>query len=172
MADNYKNDFGVFAERPKVEKKIYNAKYIFTGLVIFFALVTLPFWKNLGKVVPPPVRSLDTPAIQKLAPKQCIMPTDWMRANHMLLLIDWREQVVRTGESGVRLGGRVFQSPDGRKFEASLSNTCMACHSNKTQFCDQCHNYVAVTPTCWGCHQDKEQKVAQTGQKVAQAEAK
>ena len=44
---------------------------------------------------------------------------------------------------------------------ASLSNTCMACHSNKTQFCDQCHNYLAVTPTCWGCHLDKEKKVAQ-----------
>ena len=49
---------------------------------------------------------------------------------------------------------RVFVNPEGKKFVASLSNTCLDCHSNKTQFCDQCHNYVAVTPNCFGCHLD------------------
>jgi len=168
MADKYLNEFGVFGERPKVAKKLYDAKYIISGLVIFFAVVTFPFWKNLGKVVPPPERKLDTPAILKLNEKKCVMPTPWMRANHMQLLIDWREQVVRTKERGVSTGGRVFQAPDRRKFQISLSNTCMECHSNRSQFCDQCHNYVAVAPACWGCHLDREQKVA----KVARAEEK
>jgi hypothetical protein len=28
----------------------------------------------------------------------------------------------------------------------------MECHSNKTKFCDQCHNYMGVAPYCWDCH--------------------
>ena len=51
------------------------------------------------------------------------------------------------------------------KVLASLSNNCMECHSNKSQFCDQCHNYVAVVPNCWGCHLPKEQQVAKGGAK-------
>jgi len=156
MGDNYKNEFGVFGERPKVEKKIYDAKYIFAGLVIFFALVTLPLWKNLGKAMPAPVPKLDTPVIQKLAEKdrKCVMSTAYMRANHMTLLDDWRTEVVRSGK-------RDFVGLGGTKYNASLQNTCLECHSNKAQFCDQCHNYVAVTPTCWGCHLDRTQKLAE-----------
>jgi hypothetical protein len=152
---NIRNEFGNFAPKPEVPKKLYDFKYIVLGLLIFFGLVLFPLLPNLGKTVTPPDPKLDTPAIQKLAAKdrKCVMPTDWMRANHMQLLIDWRESVVRDAQ-------REFVNPEGKKFVASLSNTCMECHSNKTQFCDQCHNYVAVTPNCWGCHLTKEQKVA------------
>jgi len=38
MNDKYKNEFGVFAARPQVEKKYNNGKYIFGGLIIFSAL--------------------------------------------------------------------------------------------------------------------------------------
>lgn len=160
MEDKYQNEFGGFAEKPKVPKKFYDLKYILLGLVIFFGLVISPILPNLGKIVAAPSPKLDTPAILKLAKKerQCVMPTPYMRANHMQMLIDWREGVVRNGN-------REFINPEGKKFTVSLSNTCMECHSNKTKFCDQCHNYVAVTPNCWGCHLDKEQKVAQGGAK-------
>jgi len=160
MEDKYRNEFGGFAEKPKVPKKFYDLKYILLGLAIFFGLVISPILPNLGKIVAAPSPKLDTPAIQKLAEKerQCVMPTPYMRANHMQMLIDWREAVVRNGN-------REFINPEGKKFTVSLSNTCMECHSNKTQFCDQCHNFVAVTPNCWGCHLDKEQKVAQGGAK-------
>jgi len=156
MEDNkIKNEFGNFAEKPQVPKKLYDFKYIALGLLIFFGLVFSPVLPNLGKTVAAPDPKLDTPAIQKLAEKdrKCVMPKDYMRASHMQMLVDWREAVVRDGQ-------REFVNPEGKKFTASLSNTCMECHSNKTQFCDQCHNYVAVTPNCWGCHLDKEQKVA------------
>jgi len=156
MEDNkIKNEFGNFAEKPQVPKKLYDFKYIALGLLIFFGLVFSPILPNLGKTVAAPDPKLDTPAIQKLAEKdrKCVMPKDYMRASHMQMLVDWREAVVRDGQ-------REFVNPEGKKFTASLSNTCMECHSNKTQFCDQCHNYVAVTPNCWGCHLDKEQKVA------------
>jgi hypothetical protein len=155
MADKYYNEYGVFAEKPKVERKLYNGKYIFGGLLVFLLLVIIPVGPNLGKMVSAPKPSLDTPVINKLAAKdkQCVLPTAEMRANHMQLLGDWREDFVRSG-------AREFTAPNGKKYVASLSNTCMDCHSNKTQFCDKCHDYVAVKPTCWGCHWDKEQKTA------------
>lgn len=162
MDDKYKNEFGVFAERPQVEKKFYNGKFVFGGLVIFLILIFLPLAPNLGKTVPPPERKLDTPVIQKLAEKdrKCIMPTEWMRANHMQMLVDWRDNVVRSDEKGAPIF-REFNSPDGRKFLASLTNTCLDCHSNKDKFCDQCHNYVAVAPNCFGCHLLEGKKLAE-----------
>jgi len=162
MAD-YKNEFGWFAERPQVEKKVYNKFSVLIGLVAFVILATSPLWLNAGRDVPPPKPSLETPAIQQLAgkDKQCVLPTEEMRAYHMQLLIDWRDQVVRTGD-------RVYTSPGGKKYYISLSNTCLGCHSNKAEFCDQCHNYVAVVPNCWGCHLDKPA----TAGKMAQAEVK
>ena len=30
--------------------------------------------------------------------------------------------------------------------------SCMSCHSNKDEFCDRCHDYLAVKPYCWECH--------------------
>mgnify|MGYP001819090846 CR=1 FL=1 len=162
MAD-YKNEFGWFAERPQVEKKVYNKFSVLIGLVAFVILATSPLWLNAGRDVPPPKPSLETPAIQQLAgkDKQCVLPTEEMRAYHMQLLIEWRDQVVRTGN-------RKWTSPGGKMYEPSLSNTCLGCHSNKAEFCDQCHNYVAVAPNCWGCHLDKP---AAAG-KMAQAEVK
>jgi hypothetical protein len=162
MADKYKNEFGVFGERPTVEKKIFDRNKVVIGILIFFALVTFPLWPNLGKTIPAPQPQLDTPAIKKMAEKdrKCVMPTPWMRANHMQMLIDWREGVVRSQERGAS-NGRYFTAPDGKKYLASLSNTCMECHSNKAQFCDQCHNYVAVAPNCWGCHVEVGKKLAE-----------
>lgn len=156
MEDNkIKNEFGNFAPKPEVPKKLYDFKYIALGLIVFFGLLFSAVLPNLGKTVAAPDPKLDTPAIQKLAAKdrKCVMPKDYMRANHMQMLVDWRESVVRDAQ-------REFVNPEGKKFVASLSNTCLDCHSNKSQFCDQCHNYVAVTPNCFGCHLDKEQKAA------------
>jgi hypothetical protein len=163
MAD-YKNEFGFFAERPKVEKKIFDRNKVIVGVVIFLGLITLPLWPNLGKTVPAPAPKLDSPAIQKLAAKdkKCVMPTEWMRANHMQMLIDWRENVVRTKEQKVTTSrGREFKSPDGKLYLASLSKTCLECHSNKADFCDKCHNYVAVVPNCFGCHLEPGKKLVE-----------
>lgn len=46
----------------------------------------------------------------------------------------------------------------GQQFEMSLQNTCMDCHSNKKEFCDQCHDYANVSPFCWDCHVAPEEK--------------
>jgi [DsrC]-trisulfide reductase subunit J len=167
---NIKNEFGNFAPKPEVPKRIYDFKYIVLGLAVFFGLLLVMVGPNLGRPVPGPDPKLDTPAIMKLAKKdrKCVMPKDYMRTYHMQMLVDWRENVIRSYEPGhPQADDRIFVNPEGKKYLASLSNTCLNCHSNKSQFCDQCHNYVSVVPNCFGCHQDKEIK-----QKVAKAEAK
>ncbi|WP_338823376.1 hypothetical protein MHOCP_15870 [Moorella humiferrea] len=120
-------------------------RYILTGLIVFVVLVTLPFWARAGKAASLPTPSLDTPAIQALPQKECIEDTEYMRANHMKLLEDWRNQVVRDGK-------RTYVASNGKVYEMSLEKTCFQCHSNKTEFCDQCHNYLDVQPDCWTCH--------------------
>lgn len=125
--------------------KIYDGGKILVGIVIFVLLMTLPFLLNIGKANVKPEPKLDTPEIQKLTEKKCIESKEFMRAEHMKLLNDWRDAAVRNGE-------RLYVNSVGKQFTISLQNTCMHCHSNKKKFCDECHNYMAVTPYCWNCH--------------------
>ena len=121
---------------------MYDGAKIIVGLIIFVALVTLPFWYNGGKAAQPPEPILTTKA---LAAKTCIEPTKFMKSSHMELLNEWRDKVVREGY-------RIYTATDDKKVLISLQNTCMDCHANKSQFCDQCHNYADVKPYCWDCH--------------------
>ena len=45
MAD-YKNEFGVFGERPKVEKKLFDQNKVVIGIMIFLVMIT-DSWHNL-----------------------------------------------------------------------------------------------------------------------------
>ena len=81
--------------------------------------------------------------------EQCVLPVKEMRDRHHALLNDWKESVVRDGDS-------IYVANDGREYNMSLTGTCLDCHSNKAEFCDQCHSYVAVQPTCWNCHKLSE----------------
>lgn len=121
------------------------SRNIIIGIAVLFILLTYPFWSGLGKSAAAPELSLDTPAIQGLADKKCIEDVEFMRANHMQLLSDWKVSVVREGN-------RIYISESGMEYTMSLQNTCLECHSNKEQFCDACHDFVDVTPNCWTCH--------------------
>ena len=68
-----------------------------------------------------------------------------MRTEHMQLLMDWRDEVVRDND-------RIFTTADGRRYYKSLSGTCMSCHANKAGVLRPCHDYLGVTPYCWDCH--------------------
>ena len=119
-------------------------KWIIIGLVIFVGLFTFPIWSNLGNNAPVPEIELSSKA---KAAKECILPAEEMRAGHMKILDEWREQVVRHSK-------REYTAQNGKKYNMSLSNTCLDCHTNRDQFCNKCHNYVSVTPYCWDCHVD------------------
>lgn len=133
---------------------MYDGWKIILGLIVFVAFVTLPFTWSTGKEYIKADPKIDTPEIQKLpeAERKCVESKEFMRKEHMKMLIDWRDTVVRDGKT-------LYVNSEGRSFNMSLQNTCMQCHSNKSKFCDECHNYLAVKPYCWDCHiEPKEDK--------------
>jgi hypothetical protein len=130
--------------------KIYNKGPVFLGIVIFLALALFPFYNNFGKTNKKPEPKTDTPAImeyEKLnGKKECVESKEYMRAEHMQILNQWRDSVVRDYNRGY------ISDSNHKRFDMSLQNGCMKCHSNKKKFCDECHNYLAVKPYCWDCH--------------------
>jgi hypothetical protein len=112
---------------------------IFIGLAIAVVALTFPFWYNLAIGSPTPSPELDTPD------GQCVEDTEYMRAHHMDLLDEWRDAVVRDGDT----------SPvvvEGKEYPKSLTRGCLECHTTRQKFCYECHNYANVEPTCWECH--------------------
>jgi hypothetical protein len=122
---------------------MYDAGKILGGVVIFLVLVTSPLWYNAVTASPADVPKLDPPPN---GAERCVEETSAMRATHMDLLNDWRDAVVREGRRSYVSGAT------GATYDMSLSETCMDCHSNKAEFCDRCHTYMAVNPYCWDCH--------------------
>jgi len=129
---------------------MYDAGKIVLGIGIFLVLVLVPFlynWSTPAAVTAPELKLPTTST-------QCVEATDYMRVSHMDLLNQWRDIVVREGrrEYVSRLSGKTF--------DMSLSRTCLDCHSNKAEFCDACHNYLAVKPFCWDCHVEPKKEGA------------
>ena len=118
---------------------MYDQGKVLTGLAIFVIFITFPIWYNVaGKEhFPKPLKPEGV--------KQCVKDTDYMRSSHMQLLNQWRDEVVRTGK-------RENIEVDGKQYQKSLQNGCMACHTSRQKFCTECHQYVAVKPYCWDCH--------------------
>ena len=94
-------------------------------------------------------------------PPQCIESTDYMRLNHMSLLLQWRTWVVRDDADNnqddqvVKSNGDgdfYYIASDGTVWLMSLEGTCLGCHTDRTVFCNVCHNYTETTPNCWDCH--------------------
>ena len=111
---------------------------VFVALALFLLLATYPIWKIQDPDFFPKV-SMETKG------DQCVAPADYMRENHMKLLEEWRDSVVRDGD-------RFHIMPNGTKVEKSLTKTCLGCHVSKKQFCEECHTFASVKPYCWECH--------------------
>ncbi len=118
---------------------MYDSGKIIPGLLIFVLLVTIPVWYNRSSA-----GSVPNPVLPDNA-KNCVLPVEQIRAEHMKLLNTWRDEALRDGD-------RSSVMVDGKPYQKSLMLTCMKCHTSKEQFCDSCHIYVSVTPYCWDCH--------------------
>jgi hypothetical protein len=120
---------------------MYDGKKIISGLLIFLGLVTSPFWYNAAS------EKMDYVPKPKLPPdqKKCVEAREYIRVNHKNLLEDWKESVVRKGAT-------TYIASSKKRYLMSLNRTCMSCHTDKVEFCDQCHNYLGVTNQCWDCH--------------------
>lgn len=85
---------------------------------------------------------------QAVKGEQCVEDTEFMRRNHMTLLMHQRDDTLRRGI---------------RTKKHSLKN-CLTCHvvkddagqavkaSDPRHFCRECHDYAAVKVDCWQCH--------------------
>ena len=120
---------------------MYNAKAVIIGIVIFVAVFSSPFWTSwIGQDY------TKTGVVLPAGEKECIEDTEFMRAQHMRLLDEWRDQALREEN-------RVYESAlYGKKWVISLQNTCLKCHSNYAEFCEKCHVANSVYPYCWTCH--------------------
>ena len=120
---------------------MYNAKAVIIGIVIFVAIFSSPFWTSwIGQDY------TKTGVVLPTGEKQCIEDTEFMRAQHMRLLDEWRDQALREEN-------RVYESAlSGKKWVISLQNTCLKCHNNYAEFCEKCHVANSVYPYCWTCH--------------------
>lgn len=120
---------------------MYNAKAVIIGMIIFVAVFSSPFWISwIGQDY------TKTGVVFPEGETACIENTEFMRANHMRLLDEWRDQALREENR------EYVSALDGRKWVISLQNTCMKCHNNYAQFCEKCHVANSVYPYCWTCH--------------------
>ena len=119
---------------------MYNKGTIIPGLIIFVLFVTFPIWFNGLKA-----GTLPKPELPPGGEKKCVESVEYMRANHMQLLNEWRDNVLRDDN-------RTVVTVEGKDYRKGLQTACMQCHSNKEKFCDSCHTYAAVNPYCWDCH--------------------
>ena len=118
---------------------------IIAGLAVFLVLAASPIWYALGiaKDASAPAFPSDLELPQNSS--ECVEDKEYMIANHMDLLNQWRDEVVRQGDdSPIEIGGKPY--------EKSLTKGCMHCHTSRKNFCTRCHNYANVRPTCWDCH--------------------
>jgi hypothetical protein len=130
---------------------MYDGGKIVSGLIIFVGLLTFPIWSNV-------MTNSDFPKVEKPAGQtKCVKPAKEMRTSHMVLLNEWRDEVLRSGmREYIQIDGQPVVV-NGEKLVKSIQLGCMKCHTNKEKFCDECHTYTAVKPYCWDCHiQPKE----------------
>jgi hypothetical protein len=94
---------------------------------------------------------LPMPKIPVAKGAHCVRPIEWMRKNHMELLMQLRYQAVHQGI---------------RHQRRSLTG-CMNCHVSRLAngsypsvrsrkfFCNACHEYVGVRIDCFSCHTNR-----------------
>jgi hypothetical protein len=125
---------------------MYNKGKVVFGLLVFIALATFPIWRN-SFFVSAQNREIPKPVINPALPVDaaCVEDRNYMRVKHMVLLNNWRNEVVRENK-------KVYINSKGECFNKSLTGTCLNCHSNKEEFCDNCHKSVGVHPYCFDCH--------------------
>ena len=118
---------------------------ILIGVAVFVILITFPFWSRLAATGEPEVGRAELVYPDPSRATACVEDSAWMTANHMNLLNEWRDGLVRQGIDE-------YTASSGETFYPSLTKTCLNCHEDRDAFCTRCHDYANVTPTCWECH--------------------
>ena len=113
--------------------------------------IFLAMFLALFAAVPAVAGGVPMPAIPKAKGAHCVRPVEWMRQNHMKLLMQLRYAAVHQGI---------------RSKQESLPG-CMSCHVSKLAdgsypaatsrkfFCNACHAYAGVSIDCFSCHTNR-----------------
>ncbi|HPC43081.1 MAG TPA: sulfate reduction electron transfer complex DsrMKJOP subunit DsrJ [Spirochaetota bacterium] len=117
------------------------------ALALAAAIFGAPFWWSALRGMKQKAPAPEKPA----AEKECVLPATEMRAGHMTLLFQWRDDAVRRGD-------RAPVAVGGKKYEKSLTGSCLTCHVKKENFCDRCHGSIASAPACFDCHIDTSER--------------
>ena len=120
---------------------MYDKGKVLIGLAIFLVLALSVVGYNMT--------AGDNKAPTPEKPKgytACVKDTAYMTSSHMVLINEWRDEVIREGKR------EMIKTAEGIMVEKSLQNGCMKCHTSKVKFCDTCHEYASVKPYCWDCH--------------------
>lgn len=116
-------------------------------LVLLFLMATL---------TAPALADSLAPVIPKAKGEQCVAETDFMRRNHMKVLLHQRDKSVFKGERSKRF---------------SLQG-CVECHAvpgptaqpvtykDPKHFCRSCHEFIAVKIDCFECHASRPDPTA------------
>jgi hypothetical protein len=119
----------------------------FTRLTVLLLLFVLTLVVSAEQSVPTG-KAIPGSALADKQGALCVKPTEWMRRNHMELILHQRDMTVH---QGIRIK------------DDSLSN-CVECHArydenkqpvainSEGEFCSGCHSYTAVNLTCFQCH--------------------
>jgi hypothetical protein len=119
------------------------------GVAVFLGFFTFPIWYNVAFGH----QDWEQPVIADAAGNECVMSRAQIRLDHMTLLDQWRNEVVRD-ELRFRPG------VEGDLRTKSITRTCMGCHTDRNEFCGRCHQFVGVEGQvfsevfCWDCHVD------------------
>ena len=93
------------------------------------------------------------PTVKTYKGDKCVEDTEFMRRNHMKLILHQRDETMHRGI---------------RTQKYSLKN-CVDCHADpktnsvlgKDGFCESCHVYASVSIDCFSCHSAAPEKIEQ-----------
>lgn len=99
------------------------------------------------------------PDIARGQGENCVEDTDFMRRNHMNLLMHQRDDTMRQGIRSKRhslrecINCHVVDGPDAKPVTAA----------SPKHFCSSCHEYAAVKIDCFDCHASRPDPQAVAG---------
>ncbi|MFC1925821.1 hypothetical protein ACFLW2_03885 [Chloroflexota bacterium] len=136
-----------------------NPGKIIFGIIIALALLSIPVWVTQASGNADAVPELTYPTdeiieeISGSADYGCLDSNtpEYMQVNHKDLLLKYRAYAVRTDAHG-DTGDVYWTDANGNEVPFGLNATCLGCHTDRTVFCDQCHDYTATELGCWECH--------------------
>ena len=142
-------------------QKLLNWKWAAVlGALLAVSVVAVAGDEDAGKK---PTR-VPTPHVVIEKGDKCVEDEDFMKRNHMKLLMHQRDETMRKGI---------------RTTKYSLQN-CIDCHASRKNnsvlgsnenFCQGCHSYVAVKIDCFECHSSKPKPMAARAVASGQAAA-